>query len=282
MAVIGFWGGDPKETGQTLSATAIATYMCVEHNLRTLLIDATFHDDTMERCFWRVGQDANRSTVQMLNKGKIDISSGAEGLVSAIASNKAAPEVITNFTRVVFKNRLDVLCGLKTDIPTEFNKSLMLYKDLLLFSSKYYDLVFIDLEKTLNKETTRVLLENCHVIVYNFSPNLRQISTYLTDMKKNPELLKKEKVIPLLSKADDKSKYNAKNVTKFIKNKKEINSVPYSPIFMEAASEAGVANFYLQARLSAATSARNSLFLNAVDKTCLKINKKLEELKYIV
>lgn len=281
MAVIGFWGGDTKESGQTLSATAIATYMCVEHNLRSLLIDANFHDDTMERCFWRVGNES-KSAVAMLNKGKIDISSGAEGLVSAIASNKTTPEIITNFTRVVFKNRLDVLCGLKTEVPTEFTKSLMLYKDLLLFANKYYDLVFIDLEKTLNKETTRVLLENCHVIVYSFSPNLRQISTYLSDMNKNPELLKAEKVIPLLSKADDKSKYNQKNVTRYIKNRKEIASVPYSPIFMEAASEAGVANFYLQARLSAATSARNSLFLKAVDSTCKTINKKLEELKYIV
>lgn len=281
MAVIGFWGGDTKESGQTLSATAIATYMCVEHNLRTLLVDATFHDDTMERCFWRVGND-NKSTVAMLNKGKIDISSGAEGLVSAIASNKTTPEIITNFTRVVFKNRLDVLCGLKTNVPTEFTKSLMLYKDLLLFANKYYDLVFIDLEKTLSKETTRVLLENCHVIVYSFSPNLRQISTYLTDMRKNSDILKPEKVIPLLSKADDKSKYNQKNVTRFIKNKKEVAAVPYSPIFMEAASEAGVANFYLQARLSAATSARNSLFLKSVDNTCKTINKKLEELKFIV
>lgn len=281
MAVIGFWGGDTKESGQTLSATAIATYMCVEHNLRTLLIDANFHDDTMERCFWRVGND-NKSTVAMLNKGKIDISSGAEGLVSAIASNKTTPEIITNFTRVVFKNRLDVLCGLKTNVQTEFTKSLMLYKDLLLFANKYYDLVFIDLEKTLAKETTRVLLENCHVIVYSFSPNLRQISTYLNDMRKNTDILKQEKVIPLLSKADDKSKYNLKNVTRFIKSRKEIASVPYSPIFMEAASEAGVANFYLQARLSAVTSARNSLFLKAVDNTCKTINKKLEELKYIV
>lgn len=280
MAIIGFWGGDEKETGQTLSIAAIATHMCVEHNCRTILIDATFHDDTMERCFWNVGE--KKDVAKILNKGKIDISSGAEGLVSAIASNKTTPEIITNYTRVVFKNRLDVLCGLKTEVPTEFTKSLMLYKDLINFASKYYDLVFIDLEKTLSKETTKALLEACHVIVYNFSPNLRQISNYLTDMMKNNDILRKEKVIPLLSKADDKSKYNAKNVSKFIKNKKEISSVPYSPIFMEAASEAGVAQFFLKARLSASASDRNSLFLKSVDSACKGINKRLEELKYKV
>ena len=51
---------------------------------------------------------------------------------------------------------------------------------------------------------------------------------------------------------------------------------------METSSEAGVANFYLQTRLSATKSTRNSLFLNEIDNTCKSINNKLEELKYIV
>ena len=54
MAIIGFWSGSRKETGQTVSIAAIATHMAVEHNYRILLIDATFNDDTLERCFWTV------------------------------------------------------------------------------------------------------------------------------------------------------------------------------------------------------------------------------------
>ena len=42
-------GGERKETGQTLSIVAIATYMSIERNYRTLIIDATFDDETMER-----------------------------------------------------------------------------------------------------------------------------------------------------------------------------------------------------------------------------------------
>ncbi len=113
MAVVAFWSSSDKETGQTVSAAAIATFMAIEHNFRILLVDATFNDDTLERCFWTVN-NKNSLTAQKMNKGKLDISSGAEGLASAIASNKATPEIITNYTRVVFKNRLDVLCGLKT------------------------------------------------------------------------------------------------------------------------------------------------------------------------
>ena len=177
MAIISFWGGNTKESGQTLSAAAIATYMAIEHNYKILLVDATFDDDTLTRCFWKVNN--KKEIAKLLNKGKMDISSGAEGLVSAVASNKATPEIITNYTRVVFKNRLDVLCGLKTKIPEEFTKSLMLYKDLVNTANKYYDLVLVDVEKSLKRDTTKALLEASHVIVYNFSQNLKQIDDYL-------------------------------------------------------------------------------------------------------
>ena len=73
MAILSFWSGSKKETGQTLSLVAIATYMSVEHNYKTLIIDATLDDDTIPRCFWN--QDANKDLKQTLNKGKLDLAS---------------------------------------------------------------------------------------------------------------------------------------------------------------------------------------------------------------
>ena len=124
MAIISFWSGSQKETGQTVSISAIATQMAVEHNYKILVIDATFADDTMERCFWKINN--KKDFAVKINKGKMDIASGADGLVSAVASNKATPEIISNFTRIVFKNRLDILCGLKTKNQEEYNKSINL------------------------------------------------------------------------------------------------------------------------------------------------------------
>ena len=54
MAIIGFWSASEKETGQTLAATALATYMGIKHNYKILLVDGTFNDDVMERCFWKI------------------------------------------------------------------------------------------------------------------------------------------------------------------------------------------------------------------------------------
>ena len=278
MAIIGFWSGSRKETGQTVSIAAIATHMAVEHNYRILLIDATFNDDTLERCFWSVSN--KKDFAQEVNKGKMDISSGAEGLVSAVASNKATPEIITNFTRVVFKNRLDVVCGLKTKNRSDFLKSLMIYKDLIQTANKYYDLVFIDLEKTLDEETTKVLLETSNIIVYSFTKNLKQANEYLENMQKYPDILKKDKVIPLLSNSDDNTVYNVKNYTRFIGEKREIASVPYNSSFVKNISEAGVAQFFLTTKLSNKLNDQNSNLVNCVEGTCKKIIDKLQELKY--
>ena len=278
MAIIAFWSGSKKETGQTVSICSIATHMAVEHNYKILLIDGTFDDDTMERGFWKV-EKKKKDSAKQLNKGKMDIASGAEGLVSAVASNKATPEIITNFTRVVFKNRLDVVCGLKTKVYADFRKSLMLYKDLIKTADKYYDLVFIDLPKTLDDEITKVLLETSNIIVYNFTKNLKQADEYLELIEKFPEVLTKEKVIPLLSNADDETVYNVKNYTRYVGEKKELCSVPYNASFVKNISEAGIAQFFLTTRLSSKLNDKNTEFVKCVEGMCKRIEEKLKELK---
>ncbi|MFG6318900.1 MAG: hypothetical protein K1W33_03425 [Clostridia bacterium] len=277
MAIISFWSGDKKEAGQTLSMVAIATQMCIEHNMRTLMIDATFDDDTLERCFWKVGR---QNIARQLNAGKIDLASGAEGLVSAVASNKTSPEIISNYTKIVFKNRLDVLPGLKTKIMEEHEKSLMLYKDLLTAANKYYDLVFIDLSKTLRRETTKALLDASAVIMYTMPPNLKKIDYYIKLRAEHP-ILRKGNVIPVLTNSDTESKYNLKNAQKYI-GEKTLVTVPYNTLLMEAASEAGVANMFLQLRLSKSANDKNTQFLNSVSDCGKQLIYKLQELQYKV
>ena len=145
MPIITFWSNSKKQTGQTMSLTAIATSMAIEHNYKILVVSTNFKDQSLEECFW----DVNK-TVGLINKpGTVGIESGVEGLMRVIASNRTSPEIVKNYTRVVFNNRLDVLCGLKTKSPEEFTKALIHYNDLVKTADKYYDMVFVDMEKTL-------------------------------------------------------------------------------------------------------------------------------------
>ena len=66
MAIISFWSGENRESAQTLSMVAVATQMAIEHNYRILVIDTTFQDDTLERCFWKINQRQNLLHLTML------------------------------------------------------------------------------------------------------------------------------------------------------------------------------------------------------------------------
>ena len=278
MAIISFWGGENKESAQTLSMVAVATYMAIEHNYRILIVDATFQDDTLERCFWNI--NLNKKTLaQDLNAGKLDISSGAEGLISAVVSNRTTPEIIPNYTRVVLKNRLDILCGLKTDNINEFEKNLAHYSELLKTANKYYDFVFVDLPKTLKEKNTRIILETSNIIVYTFIQNLKMIDSYKEKLLKQ-DILKKSKIIPVLTNADEKSKYNVKNASRYIGARKELASIQHNANFMESACEAAVANFFLKTRLATTPQDKNSEFIKSVSSVSKQILEKIEELKY--
>jgi len=203
----------------------------------------------------------------------------AEGLVSAVASNKATPEIITNYTRIVFKHRLDILLGLKTEIPEEHEKSLMLYKDLLVAANKYYDFVFVDVCKGNSRPSTKYILERSHLIVYTMPPNLTNIDNYKR-LRESNSLISKPNVIPLLAKSDENSSYNVKNTTRYIKEKWMIATVPYNVRFMEATNEAKTADFFIKAKLSNSSDIVNGNFFGAIDRSCNVIINKLKELSY--
>lgn len=272
MAIITFWNESEKENGQTLSIIAIANQMAIEHNFRILVVDACFHDKTMERAFWKFKEN---KTVQKLNAGKIDISSGAEGLVSAVASNKATPEIITNYTKIVYKNRLDILLGLKTEIPEEHEKSLMLYKDLIATANRYYDLILVDVQKGYRIPSSKALISQANLIMYTMPPNLLNIDNYLA-LRESDELIGSRKVMPLLAKSDESSGYNVKNTSRYIREKGTIPCIPYDVRFMEAVNESRVSKYFTSQKLS--TSKTGEDFFKEVERSCVLIINKLKEL----
>lgn len=275
MSVVTFWNAMEKECGQTLSAIAIATYMAMEHNYRILLIDACFHDNTMEKAFWKKREN---KALKELTGGKIDISSGAEGLISAVASNKATPEIITNYTRIVFKNRLDILLGLKTEIRQDHEKSMMLYKDLINTANKYYDIVFVDLSKGTTKPSSEAILKISDVVLYTMPPNLNNIDKYKELRLNKNSIVSKQKVMPLLARCDESSSYNIKNTTRYIKEKYTIATVPYNVRYMEATNEARTASFITNIKLSKSALNVNGNFFEELGRTTQMIIDKIREL----
>jgi len=96
--------------------------------------------------------------------------------------------------------------------------------------------------------------------------------------KEENEIIKGKPVIPLVGKLDKNSKYTAKNITRYMKEKETICTIPYNTLFFEACNEASVADFFIKFR-KMNTKDENALFLEEVKKTAEKIIYKLQEMQ---
>ena len=94
MPIIAFWSDKKKETAQTLSMIAIASYMAVENNSKILMVDTNLNDKTIQNAYFGQQENATRKAVKELNAGKLDLGAGMEGMSKLIASGKNSPELI--------------------------------------------------------------------------------------------------------------------------------------------------------------------------------------------
>ena len=112
MSVITFVNNRTEETGKTLSLVAIATYMAIEKNNKILIISTTDRENRMKHCFFDESQaKKNRLAIFGHNNSAIDTESGIDGISKMIRSKRLKPDIVTNYTKVVFKDRLEILLG---------------------------------------------------------------------------------------------------------------------------------------------------------------------------
>lgn len=276
MAIVSFWSQDKKETGQTLSVIALATFMAIEHNFRILVISTSANDDTMKNAFWR--EKNNKKNLGLFGPNtNVAMQNGIEGLGRTIRSNKISPEVITNYTKVVFKDRLEILLGYtgNADLFTEMHS---VYPSVIDLASQYYDLVIVDVDSKLNEDVQKEILHSSNLIVATLSQRLKSINEFM-EAKQSNQLLSSPKTLILIGRHDRFSKYTPKNISRYLKEKNEVNTVPYNTLFFEACEDAGVPDLLLRLRKISDDTDRNVLFLNEVKRLSENIIYRLQDLQ---
>ena len=272
MAIISFWSSSKGETAKTTSIAAITTFLAIQHNYKILVLDTKYNDPSFQDCFWQ--EDKN---VKLINndKTKTNIASGISGLSRAILSNKTSPEIITNYTRIVFSNRLEILSDTNvTQEDYEMHKNI--FNDIVKIANKYYDLIFIDIASELEDDVKKSLLEISDIIVTNIPQRIRKIDEIIKI--KQQEFFKGKTIIPLLGRYDNNSKYNVKNVSRYMKEKRTICAIPYNTLFFEACNEGKVADYFIKFR-KINPKDKNSVFINSVKEVAERIIDTLKELQ---
>ncbi len=284
MSIVTFWNDDREQTGKTLTSVAVATRMAIERNYKILLISTSFQDPTMKNCFW--GNEVQKNL--KLFGGKINniaVENGIEGLLKLITSNKLTPSVITDYTKVIFRGRLEVLNGFEGTKGNSFEMNYEEYKkvekcyiELIRMANQYYDMVLVDLDKTMGKEVKEEILKISNVNVMVFSQKKAGLDRY-KELRDSSQEINSPKTIPVVGKYTRHSKYNVKNITRYLEEKKEINVIPFNLLYFEAAEEAGVTDLFLRLKNIKDTSDENYIFMQDVLKLMEKIIKRLQELQ---
>lgn len=216
MSVITFVNNLEEETGKTMSLVAIATHMAINNNNRILIISTTNKEDKINSCFFEE-QQAKKMRLGILGNrtSAIDSESGIEGIAKIARSNKLTPELITNYTKVVFKDRLEIILGAdknkRSQTEDDEKEIAEEYINLISVARMYYDKVFVDLDSNLSEEIRQRIVDSSDLVIVNTSQNFNSLRK-LKEKKENSELLQSPKTLILVGRYDKFSKYNVKNI----------------------------------------------------------------------
>lgn len=276
MSVITFKSDEQKETGQTLSLVATATQMAIEHNYKILIISTSFHDKTLESCFWEL--DKEKKPIFSSNKmTAVGIDSGTEGLIRSLVSSKTNPAMVKDYSKTVLRDRLDVLVSPNSEIYQDYEKVAENYPEIIKVANRYYDMIFVDLTRRMDTDQAKKILDISDVVIMNMTQRLRNIDEVMA-LRKEDDFYKQRNVMLLIGRYDAHSKYNVKNVTRYMKEKSNVLAIPYNTLYFEACSEGKAVDFFLRLKRLDAND-RNTIFLKGADEVVEAIIAKLKELQ---
>lgn len=276
MSVVSFWSQDKKETGKTSAVIALATYMAIEHNYRILVVSTSCNDDTMKNAFWK-DKNSRKNLGLFGPNANVGMQSGIEGLNRTIRSNKISPDIITNYTKVVFKDRLEILLGF-TGNASLFNEIGASYPSIIELANQFYDLVLVDVSTELDDEIQKEIIHNSNLVIATVSQRLTSIDRF-KEAKESNQVLNSPKTLILIGRYDRFSRYTPKNVSRYLKEKNEVNTVPYNTLFFEACEDSEVVDLFLRLRKINDETDRNILFINEVKRLSENIVYRLQDLQ---
>ena len=278
MAIITFCSNETKETGQTLSLVAVASFMAIEHNYKILIVSTNYNDLSLEDCFWEHSKIRPVGALTDKNAKNVGLDSGIEGLIKVLNSNKTSNEIVKNYSRIVLRDRLDVLLSPATKSYQEYSDITTYYTDILRIANRYYDLVFVDLCKKMPSKQVVDILQMSDIVMMNLTQRLKTIDDFM-QLRETNDFYKRKNVMLAIGRYDKFSKYNNKNVTRYLKEKKMLSVVPYNTLFFEACSEGTVIDFLLKVRNITDEADRNSNFVKEIKAIHNNIIFKLQELQ---
>lgn len=241
MPITTFWSNNRETIGQTVAAACMATEMAIEHNYKVLLVSADFNNNTMLDCFG--AQESNKEILKgLIRKPQINLDSGINGLLKMANSNRVTPEIIHDYTKIVFSNRLEVLYSPNNINEKDQNDTMEKIKNIIMNAARYYDQVIVDLKKELKISEQLEILQMSDIIVLNINQRLNKIEETFQIKEINNMY---DKILWNICKYDKNSKCNSKNLLRTVLKKQTVCETPYNTLIYDACGEGKLAEVLL-------------------------------------
>ena len=275
MATIAFYSHIRDQAGTTVAALAYATYLGIIKNKRILFISTSFNNDEVKNAFWSPVE--NKKSGLFGPNTSVMSDNGIEGLDRVMRSNKITPDIITDYTKVVLKDRLELLMGYK-GTPEQYKEIQKRYQQVANVASGFYDTVIIDVDSGLDEKLKYELINTSDVAICMTTQKKENID-YVVNLISTGVVVRKTNNIIVLGKYDDKSKYNAKNISRSIlKQKNVINVIPYNTGIFEAIQEGMIIDQILK-YLKLKGRDENTLFIGELQRLNEDIERKILEVQ---
>ncbi len=270
MSIITFVNKSMKETGQTLSIAAIASIMAVEHNYKILIISTDFNDKTMEDCFISLNNKRGLRGIftQSLN---VDISNGLEGLIRIFASNRVDKDSIKSYTKPILTDRLDILQSPKTTDYKEYCNLSVYFSQIADYANSIYDMVLVDLSNKMPEENQKKVMDLSSLIVVGLNQNQKSLIEF-EKVRQADDTYKKKNILLLVGKYNLNSKYTAKNIGRFLKEKNIPVVIPYNILYADSCAEGKIIDYFLSLQILKTVKDKDGFFYDQVKKAVEKID----------
>ncbi len=247
MSIVTFCNGTKDQAGVTCSAMAFAVQSALQHNMKIIFISTSLNDLTIKDGLWK--EDTKKPMLGgSAYNGQID-GNGIEGLETLMRSGKISPNRVTEYTKVLLKDRLEVLLGISSYATIEQARGIYvevqkIYPQVLTLASQYYDLVVVELSNKLEQNIKEEILKISNIIVPIVTQKVKNIQKIQEVINQNG-FLNEGNTVVTIGKYMDETKYNMKNITRtLMRQKKLINTVPYNNLFFEALQEGKVIDLF--------------------------------------
>ena len=145
-------------------------------------------------------------------------------------------------------------------------------------ANQYYDMVIVDLDKKIKKATQFEILRKSHIIVTMVSQRAKSIRKINELINKN-DILRDDNTVMTIGKYMENTRYNAKNISRSILNKREIiNTIPYNNLVFEATQDGKMIDLYFNF-IRLREKDENYYFVKEIKRLFAEIKGKIEILQ---